>query len=92
MIRQDETQKFNQLQDSQVSYKLAPPLDFATSSAQMANIEYLNFNEAGDFDANESTYHCSEFKPTPYDPGFVEGGDVAIRARYEDHNQAAEIE
>ena len=90
MIRQAETRKFNEIPDSQDSLKLAPPLDFATTSAQMANIEYLNFNEAGDFDANESTYHCSEFKPTPCDPGFVEGSDVAIRARYEDHNQAAE--
>jgi len=36
-----------------------------------ASLDYLNYPE-GDYDATESTYHCSEFKPTPFAaPGFV---------------------
>ena len=53
-------------------------LFYATTSAHMRSLEYLNFNEpAEDGNTTDSTYHSSGFKPTPFDPGFVEKDDVA---------------
>ena len=46
-------------------------INFATPFGNGGVTDYLNYDERVDFDTNESTYHCSEFKPTPIMTGFV---------------------